>query len=130
MKPRFLKHRIKEIRKGPPKLATQNEMADALGIDQSTYQRKESGPYPITVDELLVIADRFGVDVTQFFDNISKQKNEGGESEGSMRHEDLVFYQKMVDQLKDELARCYEKLARYEGNERPFHKTPKKNGGG
>jgi transcriptional regulator with XRE-family HTH domain len=128
MNPKILCEKIRALRKGPPKLATQGEMSEVLGVTQSTYQREESGQYPITIEELFLIAEKFNVDVSYFFDTMPIKKSGSPKAEELMDR--IAMYQKMVDQLQTELNRCYEKLSYYEDRENPFQKNPKKNGSG
>lgn len=53
----------------------QKDMAKILGIHQMTYQRKESGIVPLTLDEAYAIANFLGMSVGELFDS-SYSKNE------------------------------------------------------
>ncbi|MEE8574574.1 MAG: helix-turn-helix transcriptional regulator [Thermodesulfobacteriota bacterium] len=45
----------------------QEELAEALGIDRTTYLRKESGQIPLSVEELLKIAEALDTNPAYFF---------------------------------------------------------------
>ncbi|HLR92343.1 MAG TPA: helix-turn-helix transcriptional regulator [Atopostipes sp.] len=49
---------------------TQQEMADALGLNRSSYVKRESGDVKISVDEFSIILNRLGIpesEVANFF---------------------------------------------------------------
>jgi transcriptional regulator with XRE-family HTH domain len=54
-----LGQRIREVREA--RSVSQSEAAQALEISQPTYSRIESGERPLTGDELVILADLFGV---------------------------------------------------------------------
>lgn len=43
------------------------DLAKAIGVPQSSLQRRLSGRYPFDVDELAMIATYFGVPIVTFF---------------------------------------------------------------
>ena len=45
----------------------QDEMAQCLNIDRTTYLRKEKGQIPISTDEWLIISEVLDTDPTHFF---------------------------------------------------------------
>jgi len=47
---------------------SQSVLADALGINRSTYVRKELGNIPITTEEWMKLAQRMNVEPGYFFD--------------------------------------------------------------
>ena len=54
---------LKEIRKG--KGLTQEELADAIGMDQASISRIENRKQPVTVEQLRSIADALEVPIEQ-----------------------------------------------------------------
>jgi len=46
---------------------TQAEVSARLGLARSTYARKELGNIPLTLDELLLIAEFLGMPILSFF---------------------------------------------------------------
>jgi len=54
---------LKEIRKG--KGLTQEELADAIGMDQASISRIENRKQPVTVEQLRCIADALEVPIEQ-----------------------------------------------------------------
>lgn len=56
---------IRETRK--TKSITQRELAEKLGVGETTVNRYESGEQNLTIETLQKIADALGVDVTTFF---------------------------------------------------------------
>jgi transcriptional regulator with XRE-family HTH domain len=59
---------LKDLRK--MKKIKQREMADCLGITQSTYHKLETGVHPLKVEQLPIIAKKLGVPVTALVDMI------------------------------------------------------------
>ena len=57
----------------------QDQLAAKLGVDRSTYARKEQGAIPITTDEWLRIAVALDEDVVEFF----RHDGDGGGSKPS-----------------------------------------------
>ena len=53
---------------------TQAEVSARLGLARSTYARKELGNIPLTLDELLLIADFLRLPVISFFISGTKKK--------------------------------------------------------
>jgi len=56
---------IKQFRKA--KLLTQSDVAQRLGVERSTYARKENGNIPFTLKEFLLIADILNISPVSFF---------------------------------------------------------------
>lgn len=54
-----LGRRLREVREAAR--VSQREAADAIGVSQPTYSRLEQGSRPLKGDELVVLADLFGV---------------------------------------------------------------------
>ena len=50
---------------------TQRQIADTLGIDQSSVSLKERGRVPFTLDQLEALADLFGVPLAALFSDAS-----------------------------------------------------------
>ena len=50
---------------------TIQEMADALGITNSAYSKKENGRIALTVKELTVISNKLGIDDVNIFFEVS-----------------------------------------------------------
>jgi transcriptional regulator with XRE-family HTH domain len=57
--------RLRALRK--EMLLNQERLAGELGIDRTTYIRKEKGKIPITTDEWIKIAEVMGKDAAYFF---------------------------------------------------------------
>lgn len=58
-------YQIKHMRKA--KCLTQADMAERLGVERTTYVRKESGAIPVTLKEFLLIADILNIPPEYFF---------------------------------------------------------------
>ena len=56
---------------------TQAEVSARIGLERSTYARKELGMIPITLEEMLLIADLLELPVTSFFVSVRKRKTKG-----------------------------------------------------
>ncbi|MFQ5353584.1 MAG: helix-turn-helix domain-containing protein [Thermodesulfobacteriota bacterium] len=57
--------RIKALRKRSD--LSQNALAECLGVNRSTYVRKEQGRIPITTEELIKLAELMAVEPGYFF---------------------------------------------------------------
>jgi transcriptional regulator with XRE-family HTH domain len=57
--PVSLGRRVREVRETVG--VSQNDARKAIGVSQPTYSRIESGERPLKGDELVLLADRFGV---------------------------------------------------------------------
>ncbi|MBI5598779.1 MAG: helix-turn-helix domain-containing protein [Deltaproteobacteria bacterium] len=86
------------------KYLKQEFLARQLGIDRTTYIRKEKGRIPITTDEWLRLAQAMGRDLTYFFlsDNAPAAN---GVTEGS---EELLvrLYRSLSIEEKQDLISC------------------------
>ena len=45
----------------------QADMAEQIGVDRSTYVRKERGSIPISTEEWLILSDALGKEISHFF---------------------------------------------------------------
>ncbi|NLY46818.1 MAG: helix-turn-helix transcriptional regulator [Tissierella sp.] len=48
---------------------TQQELAEILGISLTSYNKKETGKVPFTVDELKKLSEHFNVPIENFFND-------------------------------------------------------------
>ncbi len=74
--------RLKELRK--KKALKQDYIAKRLGIDRTTYVRKERGLIPITTREWLVLADVMSEDPSYFFFPFPSRRRKGGQREAKL----------------------------------------------
>mgnify|MGYP002403490241 CR=1 FL=1 len=61
-----INERVKIVRK--TRQFTQQAVATHLNLSVSSYNMKEKGKRPIFTEELVAIADLFGINITLFFD--------------------------------------------------------------
>ena len=88
---------------------TQNQVAEVIGLKRAGYTAKEQGKVPITVEELCIIAEFLGADISEFFTFTDGQKlpeNRAYSKEETDklldRYEKLIHnYTHMVDSLQN-----------------------------
>ena len=56
---------------------SQKELAQRLGISETTYRQKEKGRSAFWSDEMFIIADIFGRNVSEIF-SVPRSRNAGG----------------------------------------------------
>ncbi|HHL40399.1 MAG TPA: XRE family transcriptional regulator [Deltaproteobacteria bacterium] len=88
--------RLRELRKD--KSIKQEYLARQLGIDRTTYVRKEKGHIPITTEEWLILAEAMDQDLAYFF-------TRNGKGEGTFKTERLIgeIYRRMSEDERSEL---------------------------
>lgn len=69
MKTDWILKRIKEIRKA--KGVRQEHLAAQLGIDRTSYSKKELGKVPITLDELVIVMQLLDIEWHDIFSGMS-----------------------------------------------------------
>lgn len=67
---------LRQMRESQPRKLTQADVAKALGITGGAYAKKESGDVPITVAELVTVADLYGVPPACFFGENGSEKED------------------------------------------------------
>lgn len=113
----FKLHKIRQIREA--KDIKQDVVAQAAGMSQGTYSRKERGEEsasPFTVMELEAIANVLGSEIFEFFD--VKSKKERGDSDMDFVVSDMLVrvsrLEAKVDKLMEVLPQI-QKIAELEG---------------
>lgn len=96
---REILRKLREIR--VRKKLKQDDIAQMLSIDRTTYLRKESGHIPVTTEEWLKIAAVLGEDPAIFF----TETETDGESDTSDAQEQLLvkLYSALTDEEKRDL---------------------------
>lgn len=100
----LLPHRIREVREQLS--VSQEAAAQALGVSQPTYSRIEDGSRPLKGDELVLLADLFGVRASAITGIVSIRQRArfaartgGGAAEMSAMRERLYAYLELDDYL-------------------------------
>ena len=93
--------RLKELRE--EKQLNQEYIAGALGIDRTTYIRKEKGNIPITTDEWIRLARALEKEVTHFF-NVNGSENHESEADKQERTVITLLRSLSIEEREDLLS--------------------------
>lgn len=85
----------------------QEYIAQRLGIDRTTYVRKERGAIPITTEEWLKISDAMEEDPSCFFSGGHRLNNKPGKKRVEKREANLVkLFRALNREEREELVSC------------------------
>lgn len=100
--------RLKVVREA--KNFSQDDLARRLGIDRTTYVRKENGQIPVTTEEWLKISVIVEEDVEFFFKGNGGVQKSGNGLENNGRGEQIKTRQYIEDEKETLLIRLYRNL--------------------
>jgi transcriptional regulator with XRE-family HTH domain len=111
--------RIRKLRS--MKGVTQENVAEELGINTSSYSKIERGETDANASRLLQIAKVLGVSITQFFEDNLLSANEN-HPYGYASKEDLDNLHKMIAQLSRQVEKLQQELGAKKKNSRKAKK--------
>ncbi len=100
------------------KKISQQEIADFMGITQSTYNRIENGSIELKISDLKKISEKLEVPASQLLEeeggkpaNYNLQRGDNNQNaQNTMTEQERAMFQQIVKTLESEIIRLHERL--------------------